>query len=41
MKDNNLNSLRVTDDTGKTIGKITQKDIVKNSDELNDDFFLD
>jgi len=40
MKENNLSAIKVVDDNGRTVGKITQKEIVSNSDEISDDFFL-
>jgi len=40
MSDNNLQSIKVVEN-GKVVGVVTRRDIVANSDDLNEDFFLD
>jgi len=40
MSDNNMSSISVVD-KGKVVGVITKDDLIKNSDDINEDFFLD
>ena len=41
MKENRLNKITVIDDNNKVVGTITSDCIVKCSEDLNADFFLD
>jgi len=41
MKQNNKKDLLVVNDDDRVVGKVTREDIVENSDELNEDFFID
>ncbi len=41
LKDKKISELAVVDDEGKIIGIVTDADIIENSDDINEDFFLD
>jgi len=40
MRDNKIKAVSVIDEEGNIVGQITIDDLIANSDELNEDFFL-
>lgn len=41
MKDNKLDEIPVVNDDEEVVGKVTRDNIIENSDEINENFFLD